>query len=557
VNAIAEFFKTLGGPRLAAMGAVAAGLVGIFVFLIMRFSQPQMEALFSELPINDSSAIVRQLETMNIPYEISNEGATIRVPKERVLRLRMTFAEDGLPAGSTVGYEIFDKSGTLGATSFVQNVNHLRALEGELARTIRSLNKVRMARVHLVLPKRQLFARGKAEPSASIVLRTSGSIDKSQIKAIQHLTSSAVTRLKPSMVSIVDQTGQLLATGVGDENGSTMTSSIEERNTAHELKLKTQIEQIVGSIVGRKNARVQVTAERNYNRVTQTSDTFDPESSVVRSIQTRSQTSASTKGKLNAVSVGNELPNAQQTNAKNGNKTSENADKTDETRNFEISKITKTEIIEAGRIKRISVAVLVDGIYSQGANNQLTYAPRPQAQLDQIAGLVRTAIGFSKDRGDQVQVANIRFAPPPAVETLPQAEEGFLNLTKTDYFKIAELAVLLIIALLVLLLIIRPLVRRILTPDEANSSAQGQISGQSADSDVPQLTAPDGTPIDQSSDVKALLAPKENRTSAMMDVAQMAGEMQQASIQKAGEIVVNNPDEATIIVRQWLQEATS
>ncbi len=556
MNAIAEFFKTLGGPRLAAMGAVAAGLVGIFVFLIMRFSQPQMETLFAELPINDSSTIVRQLETMNIPYEITNQGATIRVPKERVLRLRMTFAEDGVPAGSTVGYEIFDKSGTLGATSFVQNINHLRALEGELARTIRSLNKVRMARVHLVLPKRQLFARGKAEPTASIVLRTSGTLDKSQIKAIQHLTASAVTGLKPTLVSIVDHTGQLLASGVGDESGSNMISSLEERNTVHELKLKARIEQIVGSIVGRKNARVQVTTDRDYNRITQTSDTFDPESQVVRSIQTRSQTSTSTKGKSNAVSIGNELPNAQQTNT-NGNNTKENADKTDETRNFEISKISKTEIIEAGRIKRISVAVLVDGIYSQGANNQVTYAPRPQAQLDQIASLVRTAIGFSKDRGDQVQVANIRFAPPPAVETLPQEEEGFLNLTKADYFKIAELAVLLIIALLVLLLIIRPLVRRILTPDDANANAQGQISGQSAGDDVPQLTAPDGTPIDQSNDVKALLAPQENRTSAMMDVAQMTGEMQQASIQKAGEIVINNPDEATTIVRQWLQEATS
>lgn len=555
MNATAEFFKTLGGPRLAAMGAVAAGLVGIFIFLIMRFSQPQMETLFSELPINDSSSIVRQLEAMNIPYEIRSQGATVLVPKERVLRLRMTFAEDGLPSGSTVGYEIFDKSGTLGATSFVQNINYLRALEGELARTIRSLNKVRMARVHLVLPKRQLFARSKADPSASIVLRTSGTLEKSQIKAIQHLAASAVKGLKPTRVSIVDQNGKMLATGVSGDNGTVLTSSIDERNTAHELRLKNKIEQIVGSIVGQKNARVQVTTELDYNRVTQTSNTFDPESQVVRSTQTREQKSASTKGKSNAVSVGNELPNAQQNNTKgNGNK--ENANRTEEIVNYEISKITKTEIIEAGRIKRISVAVLVDGIYSQGANNQLTYAPRPQPQLDQIADLVRTAIGFSKDRGDQVQVSNIRFAPPPAIETLPPAEESFLNLTKADYFKIAELVVLLIIALLVLMMIIRPLVRRILAPDASHSNAPGQIGGLAADG-MPQLTAPDGTPMPPSENMKALLAPQENKTAVMMDVAQMAGEMQQESIQKAGEIVLNNPDEATTIVRQWLQEGTA
>ena len=513
-----------------------------------------MEILFSDLPINDSGTIIRQLETMNIPHEIRSEGAVILVPKERVLRLRMSLAEEGLPAGATVGYEIFDKSGTLGATSFVQNINHLRALEGELARTIRSLNKVRMARVHLVLPKRQLFARGKAEPSASIVVRLAGALDKSQIKAIQHLTASAVTGLKPAQVSVVDHTGAMLASGTGDNTGGSMINSIEERNTAFEIKLKTQIQQIVGSVVGAKNTRVQVTVERDYNRITQTSDTFDPEGQVIRSTQTREQTSASSKGKSNAVTVGNELPNAQQANKNPGNNAKENVNRTDETQNFEISKTTKTEIIEAGRIKRISVAVLVDGIYSQGANNQLTYAPRAQTQLDQIAGLVRTAMGFSQTRGDQVQVTNLRFAPPPPVETLPEEEGGFLNLTKADYFKIAELAVLLIIALLVLMMIIRPLVRRILTPDTSEANTQEQIA---AGSGVPQLTAPDGTPIDASEDRKALIAPPENKTTAMMDFAQLSGEMQQASIQKAGDIVLNNPTEATTIVRQWLQEAMS
>ena len=197
MNALAEFFKTLGPARLAAMSALAVGLIGIFVFLIVRFSQPQMETLFAELPVSDSSSIVRRLEAMNVPYEIRNKGAVILVPKERVLRLRMSLAEDGLPAGGTVGYEIFDKSGTLGATRFVQTINHLRALEGELARTIRALDRVRMARVHLVLPKRQLFARTKAEPTASIVVRLSGRIDKSQIKAIQHLAASAVKGPKP------------------------------------------------------------------------------------------------------------------------------------------------------------------------------------------------------------------------------------------------------------------------------------------------------------------------------------------------------------------------
>lgn len=549
--------RTLGAPRLAAMGAVAAGLIGVFIFVILRLSQPQMETLFTELTINDSGAIVRQLDAMNVPYEIKNDGNTILVPKERVLRLRMQLAEDGIPSGATVGYEVFDKSGTLGATSFVQNINHLRALEGELARTIRALNRVRMARVHLVLPKRQLFAREKAEPTASIILRLQGDLDTSQIRAIQHLTAAAVKGLKPGRVSVVDQSGRLLASGADTNSSDAMIGSLEERNRSFEQKLKSQIERIVGSIVGVKNTRVQVTAELNFNRITQTSDTFDPEGQVVRSTQSRAETSAATKGKNNAVSVGNELPSANDASANNENKSRENANRTEEVVNYEISRTTKTEVIEAGRIKRLSVAVLVDGIYNQGADGKLAYQPRPQEQLDQIASLVRTAVGFSRQRGDQVEVANLRFAPLPAAETLPEAEESFLNLDKADYFYIAELAVLLIISLLVLLMIIRPLVRRILTPENAVDQDAPQITVANPPLDEngqPQLTGPDGAPLEPSDQAKALLAPRENKTSIMMDVAQIAGEMHEASVKKAGEIVESNPDEAVAIVRQWMQE---
>lgn len=541
------------------MGAVAAGLVGIFIFLIVRFSQPQLETLFAELQVSDSASIVRQLETMNVPYEIRNEGATILVPKERVLRLRMSLAEEGIPAGRTVGYEIFDKTGTMGATSFVQNINHLRALEGELARTIRSLNRVRMARVHLVLPKRQLFAQGKAKPSASIVLRLSGGLEKSQIRAVQHLVASAVKDLDPTRVSVVDHTGRLLADGAGGDKPNAFAGALAERTVAFEQKLKTQVEKIVGSVVGPGNTRVQVNAELDYNKITETSDTFDPESQVVRSTQTRTQTSSSKKAAADtAVTVANQLPGANETPAKENGQPQEQTSRTDETKNFEISRVTKTTIVEGGRVKRLSVAVLVDGVYNQAADGKVTYTPRPQEQLEQIAKLVRSAIGFNQQRGDLVEIANLRFAPRPPAETLPEAEPGFLNLTKSDYFHIAELAVLLLISLLVLLFVVRPLVRRILSP-ETNPARITDATVQIGDDGVPQLTGPDGTPLPAppSEEMKALLAPRENKTATMMDVAQLAGEMQQESIRKAGEIVQSNPDEAVTVIRQWMNEQTA
>ena len=200
----------------------------------------------------------------------------------------MKLAEGGLPKGGGVGYEIFDKSDALGATSFVQNINHLRALEGELARTIRAIDRVQAARVHLVLPERPLFSRDKAEASASIVLKVRGALEPQQVRAIRHLVASAVNGLKPERVSIVDETGRLLADGATADNGLGGVSA-DERQVAYERRLREQVEAIVTSVVGPGRARVQLTADFDFNRVTQTSDKFDPEGRVVRSSQTREE----------------------------------------------------------------------------------------------------------------------------------------------------------------------------------------------------------------------------------------------------------------------------
>src|SRR5947199_3938337 len=205
---------------MAAMAAVTVALVGFFAILILRVTAPQMTPLFTDLSFEDSAAIVKDLERQGIPYELKNDGAIVLVPKDRVARLRMKLAEAGLPKGGGVGYEIFDKSDVLGATSFVQNINHLRALEGELARTIRAIDRVQAARVHLVLPERPLFSRDKAEASASIVLKVRGALEPQQVRATRHLVASAVNGLKPERISIVDETGRLLADGArGAENG--------------------------------------------------------------------------------------------------------------------------------------------------------------------------------------------------------------------------------------------------------------------------------------------------------------------------------------------------
>src|SRR5262247_3268720 len=205
--------KSLGAARMAAMAAVTLALIGFFSFLMIQMTTPQMVPLFTDLTVDDSAAIIKDLERQAISYQIKNDGAIIMVPKDKVARLRMKLAESGLPKGGGVGYEIFDKTDVLGATTFVQNINHLRALEGELARTIRSIDRVQAARVHLVLPERPLFSRDKVETSASIVLTVRGRLEPQQVQAIRHLVASAVSGLKPERVSIVDEAGRLLADG--------------------------------------------------------------------------------------------------------------------------------------------------------------------------------------------------------------------------------------------------------------------------------------------------------------------------------------------------------
>jgi flagellar M-ring protein FliF len=536
----------MGAARLAAMGAVAVALIGFFAYLMFQFSQPQMTVLFTDLEFDDSIAIVKKLEGMNVQHEVRQDGAVILAPKEQVLRLRMDLAENGLPSGGTVGYEIFDKTSTLGTTSFVQDINQLRALEGELARTIKALDRVQRARVHLVLPQKKLFSRETVVPTASIVLKVRGELEAPQIRSIQHLVASAVQGLTPERVSIVDDKGNLLASG--DDNGELATATrSDERTLDYERRLQGKIEEIVNSVVGSGRARVRVTADLDYNKIVRQSDTFDPDGRVVRSTQTREEARDSARaGSNDGVSVGNELPNANAT--KSGTEGEKDASKkSEEIVNYEISHTQQTETQEAGRIKRLSVAVLVDGNYTPGADGKPVYAERPQEELDKINELVKSAMGFDKDRGDKVNVINLRFADIGSSADTEEQPAGWLELSKDDYFHIAELAVLLIISTLVLLLVVRPLVRRIVTPEEDEESAVLLPAPG-----MPQLTA-DGTLIGANGQPMQLDV-RENATMEAIKNAKIAGELHASAILEVGNMVKDHPKDAVGIVRQWIGE---
>ena len=550
MEAALELVRRLGPARLAAMAAVTLVLIAFFAYVISRVTQPGMAVLYSDLSFQDSSAIVRDLETKGIRYETRGDGQTILAPKDMIAKLRMDFAGRSMPTGGGVGYEIFDKGDAFSSTSFVQNINQLRALEGELSRTIRAFSRVQAARVHLVIPERKLFERDREPPSAAIVLRLVGDLDASQVRAVRHLVASAVEGLKPERISIADERGRLLADGAkGDQ---LMGVGLDEKQSGIERRLKGQIEDIVAKVVGDGRARVQVAAELDVNRIENRSETFDPESRVVRSTQTRSESSQTSEQK-ETVSVGNELPGAnqpQQPAPSQGPR--DTSSKNEEVTNFEISRSTRTEVIEGGRLKRLSVAVVVDGVYAKGANGEATYAARPQEELDRITALVRTAMGFDQRRGDQLEVVNLRFAETPAAaigDDKPGFFASMFSFSRDDVMRFVELAVLALLTLIVFFTVVRPLVKRMLSPDPNAGAASRPLSGPMTGvaMAIPAVGGMAGA-------AAAALPPGENQALRMLDIAKVQGQVQAQSIEKIGELVNGNPQESAAIIRQWVHD---
>ncbi len=430
----------------------------------------------------------------------------------------------------------------------------MRALEGELGRTISSMRNVRGARVHLVLPRRELFSRERQNPSASVVLQLTGnlSLGKEQVLAIQHLIAAAVPELKPEGVSIMNDRGELLARGFGDDAQSSLALlNAEEMKIAYENRLRRSVEEMVERTVGLGRVRAEVAAELDYGRVVENSEQYDPDSQVARSTQTiddRSQSNETARDET--VTVENNLPENEAGNA--GGATSQTSNnRTEETVNFEISRTVRQRTRESGEIQRLSVAVLVDGTYTRNDNGERVYVPRTPEQLEQIETLVRSAIGFRADRGDSVEVVNMEFV---RLEPTDVDDGAFLfGISKEEFLQLAEVLVLAVVGLLVILLVVRPVLTRLFESMPTTLARGGGMIGQ--DGQLAQLAGPGAT-----ADMAELLDGEddgeESLLDQMIDINQVEGRVRASSLRKIGEIVDKHPEEAVAIIRNWMyQEA--
>ncbi|MBT3359234.1 MAG: flagellar M-ring protein FliF [Rhodospirillales bacterium] len=534
--------RNLGPMRLAIMGAVVLGLVAFFIYLTTRLASPQMSLLFGDLDPSEASRIMTHLQSQNVPYDTKKNGTELHVPSDRVATLRISLAEQGIPAGGTIGYEIFDSADALGSTNFVQNVNLVRALEGELARTIGSIGTVRSARVHLVMPKRELFSREKQQPSASIILKmkSSGRLGREQVAAIQHLVAAAVPGLAPNKISVVDDKGSLLARGYEEEGAlGTISAKAEERRRSYQNRLARTVEELIERAVGFGKVRAEVQASMDFDRISTTEENYDPDGQVVRSTQTIEENAASKEAEPLPVSVVTNLPDGGIDTGESASASS-TENRVDETVNYEISKTVTNHVRDTGIVKQLSVAVLVDGTYTIDEEGNKDYQARPEKEMEQIANLVRSAIGFNSDRGDIIEVINMQFAG--AEVEMDEPLVLFFGLDKNDMLRMAEILVLSIVAILVILLVVRPLLTRAFEAiPAAVSAAEGRLL---ADEGV-------GSPA-------AIAGPSEmdEEFEELIDIDRVEGRVKASSVKKVGEIVEKHPSEALAIIRTWMYQDT-
>ncbi len=546
MNQLLGFLQRFGIGRLTAILGVSAGVAAALFALVLNMGQEPKALLYSNLDLKEAGSITQALDQAGIKYEAKGDGSTIFVPRDKVASTRLMLSAKGLPTSGSVGYEIFDNPNALGQTDFVQNLNRQRALEGELARTIRSLDGVTFARVQLVLPKRQLFEDDTEEPSASVVVGLAGRDPGSdQVHALQNLVAGAVPNLKPERVTIVDQNSRLLIGGDGSGAAGAMG---DDQRSAVEERIRKQVKELVEGVVGPGKARVQVTADLDLNQVTTQEEKFDPDGQVVRSTQTTEQNShqndPNSSGQATATA---NVPGTPGANASSSTDTSSSGEN-NETTNYEISKMTKTTVEAPGQIKKLSIAVAVDGVTAQGPNGKPgPYTPRTAQEIQNIQALVQSAVGFDPTRGDQIKVINVQFDRSDMTEGgVASTANKLTDFDKNDIMRGAELLVAAVVAGLIIFFVVRPLL-----------SAAGGGGGPTPMRALPMASMPMSShqmAVEGAGGEGSLALPAPSEIDQRIDIAKIEGQVRASSVKSVSEFVDRHPEESVSILRNWLHE---
>ncbi|HWU79981.1 MAG TPA: flagellar basal-body MS-ring/collar protein FliF [Caulobacter sp.] len=544
--------QRFGVGRLAAMLGVGAGVVAVLVALVMFMGKEPNELLYSNLDLKEASEVTQALDQAGIKYETKGDGSTIMVARDKVASARLMVAGKGLVSSGSIGYEIFDGNNALGQTDFVQQLNRQRALQGELERTIKAMQGVNSVRVHLVLPKRQLFEEDAEQPSAAVTIGVGAREPATDmVRAIQNLVSSSVPNMKAEKVAVIDQHGKTLSAPSDDSMAG---KEAADRRTEAEARIAKTVKDMIEGVLGPGKARVNVTADLDLNRVTTQEERFDPDGQVIRSESTNEAGNSETKNDdTSGVTAAANVPGGQGANGfqQLGSRSNQNESVT----NYEISKSVKTTVQEPGTIRKVAVAVAIDGITAPAGKDGKpgAYTPRTAEEITQIEELVKTAVGFDAARGDQVKVTNIKFPQP---EDQGLEKQGLLaGFDKNDIMRFAELGILGVVALLVMLFAVRPFIKNLSAP----APGQMALAGPTGQAVTRLVTLSDGTQqqvvVDQAGEPMAIAGPTGSDIDQRIDIAKIEGQVKASSIKRVSEFVEKHPDESVAILRNWLHES--
>lgn len=509
---LAAIYRGLSTGKKVALALMVAMSVGGLSLMVHLANKPDYQLLFSNISPEDAGAIIGKLKEQRVPYKVTGAGRTVLVPSETVDELRLQLASQGIPRGEGTGFELFDKSSPW-STGFVQELNYQRALQGELARSIGSLAEVEWARVHLVVPRESLFVEDRKESTASVVLkiRSGASLNRSQIGGIVHLVAGSVEGLKPEKVAVIDNYGNILSGQQDQGIGGQFTVAQLEARQKIEQDLQKGLQVMLDKALGKGRSAVNVSMELDFRKVERTEEKYEPENAAVRSEQKASENS-------NKAGAGGTDTQG------DGNS---NYQKKNEAVNYEVGKVVNHIVEPVGSIKRQHLAVLIDGRYETAPDGSAKYIPRTDEEMEIYGNLLKKASGFNEERGDQIEIANVRFDSPSLKE--PGEEQGAPAIDKFKVFSMIGQKYLLkvVLLLLVFLFMVRPLYKWFLLQPRpvANRGQQMDIPGQIEGEDDFRLEL-------QGKQEGKALPPKD----------------------RALEIVRADPNRAAAVARKWLNE---
>ncbi len=576
MNSLLQTLRNLGPTRLAVMGGAVVVVVGFLVYLITATGTGNMSLLYGELDNTDLQQVRTVLDRGGVPYKV--QGNSIYVPEDQVTASRMTLGEAGLPSGGTVqmGNQLFNDM-PMTSDQFQKRIAEKRALEGELARTVSSLDAIDTARVHLVLPRREIFSRNERQPSASVTVRVRGNkrLQDGQIQSIQQVVAAAVPNLKPTRIAVVDENGRLYSTGVEDE-ASLYATRAEQQMRRWEEVFSSKVAAAVSRLVGPDHYVVEASIDMDFNRETIIVDEPDADTQVAASTQTVSESAEATETQgVDPVTVASNLPDAN-SSLGTGAGRYEKSQREEETVNYTVGRTRKESVRETGEIERLSLAVIVDKavlqeqIMAQVTTEQLTFgqegvdytinaetgektatgltAAQLEAEVQERLNEIRThaagSINLNADRGDQLMVLAQPFYRP--LEEM-EGVKTILGMPEEDFWQLVNMFALAAVALLVILLVVRPLIQRALEASQEDEALPGTPSLPERPG-APALGGPDMARLDESAEMEAL--------EQMIDINQVEGRVRASSLRKIGEIVDKHPEEAVAILRSWMyQEA--